>query len=56
VAAVTTGTNTPVDQATELEDIRHIDEFIDSLSDEDIKRLIGDGANRAPPKPFKPIR
>jgi hypothetical protein len=46
----------PIDEDTELADIQHVDAFIDSLSDDDIKRLIGDGVNRAPPKPFKPIR
>lgn len=47
--------NTPIDCA-ELDDIAHINVFLDSLSDEDVQRLIGDGINRAPIKPFHPIR
>jgi hypothetical protein len=56
VTTITPGMNAPANHATELDDIKHVDEFIDSLSEGDIKRLIGDGVNRAPPKPFKPIR
>jgi hypothetical protein len=53
---ITPGIDVPVDDGIELADINHVNAFIDSLSDDDIKRLIGDGINRAPPKPFKPIR
>jgi ribosomal protein L12E/L44/L45/RPP1/RPP2 len=42
--------------STESDDIAHVNSFIDSLNDDDIKELIGDGLNRAPAKPFKPIR
>jgi|GEM_PF-4237145 len=56
VATITPGVNAPADHAAELDDIKHVDEFIDSLSDEDIKRLTGNDVNRAPPKQFKPIR
>ena len=41
---------------TESDDIAHINSFIDRLDDDDIKELIGDGLNRAPARPFKPIR
>lgn len=54
VAASTQKLNTSTD--SESDDIKHIDAFIDSLSDKDIKCLTGDGIDRAPPRPFKPIR
>lgn len=41
---------------TESDDIAHVNSFIESLNDDDIKELIGDGLNRAPTSPFKPIR
>jgi hypothetical protein len=41
--------------ATESDDIEHVNAFIDSLSDDDIKQLTGDGVNKGPIKPFKPI-
>jgi hypothetical protein len=54
VAANTQKMNTSTD--SESDDIKHIDAFIDSLSDKDIKCLTRDGIDRAPPRPFKPIR
>jgi hypothetical protein len=47
--------NTPINCA-ELDDIAHINAFVDSLSDDDIVRIVGNDANRAPITPFKPIR
>lgn len=46
----------PKNCPTELDDIEHVNSFIDSLNDDDIKELIGDGLNKAPARPFKPIR
>jgi hypothetical protein len=34
----------------------HINAFVDSLSDNDIVRIVGNDANRAPITPFNPIR
>jgi hypothetical protein len=46
----------PKNCATESDDIAHVNAFIDSLSDNDIQQLTGDGVNKGPIKPFKPIR
>ena len=52
---ITTRMHTPIDYATELNEIEHVNAFIDRLSDDDIGRIIGDGLSREPIKPFKPI-
>jgi hypothetical protein len=46
----------PKNCATESDDIAHVNAFIDSLSDDDMKQLTEDGVNKGPSKPFKPIR
>lgn len=55
VTMSTTRINTLID-CVELDDVAHINAFVDSLSDDDIVRIVGNDANRAPITPFKPIR
>jgi hypothetical protein len=56
LAVMITEIDAPKNCTTESDDIAHINALIDSLSDDDIKQLIGDGINKRPTKPFKPIR